>query len=518
MASAPSLYGIGSIPSRRRTLAVALAAATACAFADTSARAAPVSTLCVGAKPGCFSTVQAAVDAAQDGDTIRVGPGTFAGGITILKNVALVGTGAGATTIQGGGPVITIGTFDGDNDLQVAISRVTITEGVNDTAGFALGGGVAIPQSAGQATGATVTIADSVIAGNRAAPEATFSSPAPCGGIPFDQCAFAGGGGIANSGTLTLTDTRVIGNVAGSAGITSYAFGGGISNGRPGTLTLIRSVVSGNRATVSAPNGRFTDGGGIVSGGTLTIGDSVVSGNTSSVAASVPSFFPFDVEEEANAGGIYLPGGSSTTVSGSRISGNTVASTNTAGDVEAEAGGIDSDGLLLLVDSSVDHNTITGSVPASSGFLAEADGGGLQIQGDTTLRRSSVTGNSISSTSATGTALGSGGGLFNLGASLTLERTEVTANRARASGNGGVNLGGGIANVQFFGPAPVLTLTDSVVTANGLSASAGIASLGGGVFNLEVTSLDPFATGNPFSITRTHSVVEGNRPDQCAGC
>ena len=50
-----------------------------------------------------------------------------------------------------------------------------------------------------------MTIAASVIAGNRAAPKATFSEPAPCGTVPFDQCAFARGGGIANSGTLTLT-------------------------------------------------------------------------------------------------------------------------------------------------------------------------------------------------------------------------------------------------------------------------------------------------------------------------
>ena len=48
---------------------------------------------------------------------------------------------------------------------------------------------------------------------------------------------------------------------------------------------------------------------------------------------------------------------------------------------------------------------------------------------------------------------------------------------------GGVNLGGGIGNIQFFGPAPELTLIDSVVTANRLTASPGVASLGGGLFN-----------------------------------
>src|SRR5262249_25108274 len=160
-----------------------------------------------------FATIQAAVDAAQDGDTINIGAGTFEGGITILKSVRLVGVAPAVTVIRGGGPVVTIGRFDGDNDLEVAISRVTITGGLNDAAGFAAGGGVSIPQSAGQTPGATVNIADSVISANRVAPKATFSTPAPCG-IPFDRCAFAGGGGVVSAGVLTLTNTRVTDNVA----------------------------------------------------------------------------------------------------------------------------------------------------------------------------------------------------------------------------------------------------------------------------------------------------------------
>jgi len=497
---------------------ITLAAAAVIAAALTGASsAAPTADLCVGGQPGCFTTIQAAVDAAQDGDTISIGVGTFEGGVTIEKSVRLVGVAAGATIIRGGGPVVTIGQPEGENDQQVAISRVTLTGGLNDAAGFAAGGGIWIPQSSGQARGATVTVTDSVITGNRVAPKATFSGPAPCG-IPFDRCAFAGGGGIANSGVLTLTRTRVTDNVAGSPGITSYAFGGGITSSFQATLTLVRSVVSGNRVAVSEPNGRFSDGGGIVSGGVLTMEDSIVSGNTSSVAASVPSFFPVDVQEEANAGGIYLPGGSTATITRSQISQNTVISTNTAGDVEAEAGGIDSDGSLLMVESSVDHNTVTGSVPAASGFLTEADAGGIQVQDVTVLRNSRVVDNSLSATSEAGTALGSGGGLFNLGASLMLERTVVSANSAAATGAGGVNLGGGIGNVQFFGPVPKLTLTDSVVTANRLAASPGVASLGAGLFNLEVTNLDPFTTGNPFPATLTRTVIAGNQPDQCAGC
>ena len=59
---------------------------------------------------GCaFTQVAAAVAVAKDGDTISLAPGTYGGGFTIDKSVKLVGAGAGATIISGGGPVLTIG-------------------------------------------------------------------------------------------------------------------------------------------------------------------------------------------------------------------------------------------------------------------------------------------------------------------------------------------------------------------------------------------------------------------------
>jgi hypothetical protein len=483
--------------------------------------------LCVNpGKAGCFATIQGAVNAAASGDTIKVAAGTFAGGITIPKSVHLVGAGAHATIIRGGGPVLTIGDPTRTTTPMVTIHGVTITGGVTHSGpqgetAIALGGGIWIPAPGkGDAPGAIVTISQSVITHNRTSPLSTLTGV--CGPRPFRFCSFAAGGGIDNGGTLTLLSTKVTNNVAGAiAGDPSAATdasGGGIDNEPGATLTLKHSVVSGNSAAVAAPNGQFSDGGGITSHGVLTIEDSVVSGNTSMVTASVPSSFPVDVQEEANAGGIYLTEQSSTTIERSQVSGNRVTSSNTAGDVEAESGGIDSDGSLTLVDSSVDHNSATGSVPASSGFLTEADGGGLQVQGVTTLRSSHIVDNSVSATSLTGVAVGSGGGVLNLSGKLTLEQTVVSTNSAASTGVGGVNLGGGIDNIQFGGPAPVLSLTDSVVTANRLTASAGVPSLGGGIFNLEITNVNPFTTGSPFPVALTRTVIAGNQPDQCAGC
>jgi hypothetical protein len=496
----------------KRLVCMVLCTGVGLASAGLPAQPALADTLCVGGtNPGCFASIQDAVDAAHDGDVIRVAPGTYAGGITIDKSVELVGAGAGATTIEGGGPVITIGEFLGSTRLNVSISELTISGGLttsNLDSFVAEGGGVWIPLAAGNTSGATVTISKALITGNRVAPSTALPL---CGFL----CAFASGGGIANQGTLTVVGTRITDNVAGSTAadpsVASYAAAGGIWNGFEGTLTLRHSFVTANRVAVSPPNGRNTDGGGIVSYRTLTIEDSVISDNSSDVTASVTGSFPVDAAE-ANAGGLFLTPNSSTTITGSRINENGVRASNTAGDIQAESGGIDSDGSLTLRGSSVEGNTVAGSVPASSGFLAEADAGGIQVQGVTTVSDSRIGNNSLSATSPTGTALGSGGGLFNLSASLTMERTTVTANNASATGVGGFNLGGGIGNVQFGGGPPELTLTDSVITANRLTASAGISSQGGGLY-----TADPFS-GTSFPVTLIRTVIAGNKPDQCVGC
>ena len=62
------------------------------------------------------------------------------------------------------------------------------------------------------------------------------------------------GGGISNSGTLTLTNSTVSGNMVGG----NLPDGGGISN--VGTMTLINSIVSGNSASDSS---NAAAGGGI---------------------------------------------------------------------------------------------------------------------------------------------------------------------------------------------------------------------------------------------------------------
>jgi hypothetical protein len=257
--------------------------------------------VCVGTRPACYSTIQAAIDAAHDGDTVAIAPGRYAGGVTVEKSVAIVGAGSGSTIIKGGGPVLTIGVFGAATEPTVSITGVTITGGVATSAPapdgpitfVARGGGVSIPGSAGGA-GATVTIRNSLITGNRATPSSTTDSGEPCGSA---NCPLA------------------------------RAQGGGIAD--VGRLTLINSTVTGNSAGVSAPNGRVAEGGGIQvqDGEAFTVIGSVVSNNTAGLVSSYPS----SVGINADSGGIHVGGGGSATIVGSRITGNVVSAKDAAG-------------------------------------------------------------------------------------------------------------------------------------------------------------------------------------------
>ena len=524
---------MGRRPSIRgsRLGAAAVVAVALCAGAGPPAGAAHQTVLCVGADPECFTTIQGAVDAARDGDAIQVAAGTYAGGVTIDKSLELAGAGAAETVISGGGPVITIGTFGGDNRFTVAIDGVTITGGLNDSqpsTSVVAGGGVSIPQSAGNATGATVTISHSLIAGNRV----TASSTIPQGGFSCHfgphACAFVGGGGIDNSGVLTLDHTDVTDNTAGSTptnpALESNAGGGGIANHPQGTLVLRHCSVTGNRAAVSPPNGSFTDGGGIADNGAMTIEDCSVDRNSSVVEAAVPNTFPFGDGEEANAGGIQITHGATVTISHSTVDDNTVSGFNSVGDEVTSTGGIHNHGTLVLDHSNVSGNTAVASVPPGSGLVAGATGGGFQLGADlstTTLGHSRVADNSLRADSQGGTAFVAGAGLANINGVLTLDHTDVTGNSGAANGSGSVPLpigqlvalGGGIENIGFGG-APALSLSHSSVTGNTLTTTASVAPLGGGVFTRDVFS----TTGDSISVTLDHSAITGNAPDDCDGC
>src|SRR3954451_954797 len=301
------------------TLAAALLG-TPVAGAHTSAAS---SVPCVRVRATCHPTVQSAVDAAREGDTVHVPAGSFAGGIVVTKSITIMGHGAASTHLVGGEHVLTVGTWMAASEPNVHISGVTIRGGRAHTspesidftgkaAVFAGGGGLEIAAGHGSVH-ATVTVTDSVIRDNRAIPtQSLLPTPEQEPNWPhcpdgFCTVAASVGGGIENWGNLTLVRTRVTGNLAGGP-LTADADGGGIESW--GDLTLRSSVVSHNQARAVAPHGRFAEGGAIFMGDKtrLTVVGSVVTDNLASLRSRNPVTNPdgSSTESLVNAGGIHV--------------------------------------------------------------------------------------------------------------------------------------------------------------------------------------------------------------------
>ena len=238
------------------------AVAALVALAGAAQASAATLTVCQSGPPACgYSGIQAAVNAANSGDTIKVAAGTYSGFSVPGTNpnttsVTLTGAVAGNTVIDehGGTNIAVFITGDGS----VKLGGVTITGALGQ-------GGI-------DNLGGTLTLNNSVVTANN---------------DPFG----VGGGGITNGGTLTLNNSTVTRNTTDNSG-------GGISN--QGTVTLNSSTVSNNTGV---------GGGGISNQGTVTLNNSTVSSN---------------VAFDSSGGGIGTAGGT-VTLNSSTVSNNTAA-------------------------------------------------------------------------------------------------------------------------------------------------------------------------------------------------
>jgi hypothetical protein len=207
---------------------------------------------CLSASTAC-KTVGHAISLAASGDSISVAAATYKENLTISISVKILGSGAQTTIFDGGraGRVVTIST-----NTHVTLFGVTITNGLSGGLS-GIGGGI---RNSG-----TLTLIASTLTGN----EAVLS----CGGR---SCSGAGGG-IFNAARahLTIKSSTVSANVDEiiECGGRCYTLGGGIYN--QGTLTLINSTVSGNGLFRG-----FPEGGGIYNGGVATISNSTIAGNS----------------------------------------------------------------------------------------------------------------------------------------------------------------------------------------------------------------------------------------------
>jgi CSLREA domain-containing protein len=205
-------------------------------------------TTCLTAGNATCTLRDAIVYATSGTDTV-VFNGTGQGTITLvgangwlepMASMTIDGTGH-SVTVDGGctancGTVNAVGgvpVFIVDGGVTASINGITIQHGEG-----LVGGGI---ENSG-----TLTITNCTITGN-STPNGT-------------------GGGILNGGTLTVTNSTITGNSASNSG-------GGIRN-LSGTLTVTNSTITGNSATLG--------GGGIVNnaGATVTVTNTIVAGNT----------------------------------------------------------------------------------------------------------------------------------------------------------------------------------------------------------------------------------------------
>ncbi len=222
------------------------------------------------------------------------------------------------------------------------------------------------------------------------------------------------GGGILNSGDLSISNSAITGNAAGN-------LGGGIAN--LGTATITDSDISSNSATV---------GGGIENDlGTLSLTGSLVLQNSAS-----------------NDGGGIEDDGGTTTVSGSSIEDNTAANSGGGFDITA--------GTTTITASTVGYDIATaGAGIANAGTLSIANstfaddlatnaGGGIDTTGTLTAVNVTIADNQVGSS-------GTGGGLEVAGGTATLDNTIVASNTAGTGSSAPASdIGGTVATSSSY--------------------------------------------------------------------
>jgi hypothetical protein len=293
---------------------------------------------------GCdYASIQAAIDAAANDDTISIGPGTYLENITVGKDLTILGAGADSTIVDGSqdsNPPLVI-TFATHAD----VSGIAIMHGFGDP-----GGGV---RNSG-----TLTITDSIVKNNQS----------------------TNGGGIYNDGTLTIANSTVQDNF-------SEDYAGGIRN--QGTLTILNSTIRQNKG--------HAGGGGIVNTSILTVNMSAISGNTA---------------YDGSGGGLLLFASGSTLISHSTISGNNAS--------DMGGGIFKTGGILTIVNSTISGN----STPDS--------GGGIMNIGTIILTNSTISSNTAQDPYQP--AYGYGGGIVSTG-TLNVTNTIIAKNIAPTTPN-----------------------------------------------------------------------------------
>jgi len=256
---------------------------------------------------------------------LEVSPGAE----VLLDQVTVAG---GAISLSGttafGGAIL--------NGGLLTVTRSTIRDNEVSGSGSSAGGG-------GIANNGSVVLRDTVLRNNKASSTGT-------------QIFTAVGGAVLNrtGATMSITGSTVVGNTAVARGASELFFlaaAGGIGN--TGTLNVSDTRIAGNRSIAVGAHGQANGGGMSVADGTVTVTGGTIKGNTASASGDVAA---------AHGGGLESFG--RTKLSGTVVEGNAASGPT------AQGGGIFNGRRLTIVSGTVTDNVAT----ATSG---SGQGGGI---------------------------------------------------------------------------------------------------------------------------------------------
>jgi len=267
--------------------------------------------------PAGQPTIQAAINAAKNGDVIIVAPGTYFENINFLgKAISVKSSGGAKVTIIDGGHANSVVTFSSGEGLKSVLHGFTIQNG---TAGLE-GGGIYIDNA----------------------------SPSITGNLVTNNTACNGGAGIAVTFSSAFVQSNTVTNNS-QSGCAGGVGGGGIEVGGAGAAQILANVVENNSWSSSG-------GGGISlwGAGTPTLRNNYIRGNVA-----------YD-----QGGGIYIVNYSNALIVQNLIYNNTLTE-----DINAGQGA----GIYLLVPSGyagplLVNNTIVGTSSSVQGSAVYASG------------------------------------------------------------------------------------------------------------------------------------------------
>jgi hypothetical protein len=311
------------------------------------------------------------------------------------------------------------------------------------------------------------------------------------------------GGGIYNTGRLTLVYSQVDHNRTGDGYSSGFegGYGGGIYN--DGELILDKSTINdnvtgnGGSGNIGAKGG---DGGGLYVGyspATASLTDSYVIGNTTGNGGAGTSIGG----QGGYGGGIAVYGNSLTLLNSyvlNNVTGNGGSGADNSASLNASGGygggiivvGQASHSVVELTNSAVNNNHV--GAGGANGANGGGGGGIYFVSGDLlSLSNSQVNGNTAgpgaagngAGTGANGGDGGNGGGIYIYGAPLSLVNSSVSGNGA-GDGATGTNYGGtgGYGGGIFADSNSALSVYGSTIHGNhsGDGANGGTFAFGGG--------------------------------------